>query len=103
MNQHKSGNPFDIFVVGARKGFTVATQNLMPNVLMAYTIAQILTILVSRNWISCKYDSIWTVTRYPCNDAISGLRINGFSAAIYGTFTWSSRCTEKILAAIDAH
>lgn len=45
MNQHKSGNPFDIFVVGARKGFTVATQNLMPNVLMAYTIAQILTIL----------------------------------------------------------
>ncbi|MGE4587993.1 MAG: YjiG family protein [Acidaminococcaceae bacterium] len=40
-----TNNPFDIFVIGARKGFTVATQNLLPNVLMAYTIAQILTIL----------------------------------------------------------
>ncbi len=45
MSQKKSGNPFDIFVIGARKGFTVATQNLLPNVLMAYTIAYILTIL----------------------------------------------------------
>ena len=40
-----TNNPFDIFVIGARKGFTVATQNLLPNVLMAYTISQILTIL----------------------------------------------------------
>lgn len=43
--KHPSGNPFDIFVIGARKGFTVATQNLLPNVLMAYTIAYILNIL----------------------------------------------------------
>lgn len=46
-----SGNPFDIFVVGARKGFTVATQNLMPNVLMAYTIAYILDLLGVMNFI----------------------------------------------------
>ncbi|NCD09784.1 MAG: hypothetical protein EOL98_10215 [Negativicutes bacterium] len=44
-NKSTTNNPFDIFVIGARKGFTVATQNLLPNVLMAYTIAQILTIL----------------------------------------------------------
>lgn len=43
--KHTSRNPFDIFVIGARKGFTVATQNLLPNVLMAYTIAYILNIL----------------------------------------------------------
>lgn len=38
-------NPFDIFVDGARKGFHIAIHNLMPNVLMAYTIAEILHIL----------------------------------------------------------
>lgn len=41
----KNGNPFDVFIIGARKGFTLATQNLMPNVLMAYTIAEVLKIL----------------------------------------------------------
>ena len=40
-----NNNPFDIFVIGARKGFTVATQNLLPNVLMAYTISEILNLL----------------------------------------------------------
>lgn len=40
-----SNNPFDIFVVGARKGYNIAINNLMPNVLMAYTIAEILKIL----------------------------------------------------------
>ena len=37
-----SNNPFDIFVIGARKGFQIAINNLMPNVLMAYVIAEIL-------------------------------------------------------------
>jgi len=40
-----NNNPFDIFVVGARKGYNIAINNLMPNVLMAYTIAEILKIL----------------------------------------------------------
>ena len=39
-----SNNPFDIFVIGARKGFNIAINNLMPNVLMAYVIAEILNI-----------------------------------------------------------
>lgn len=38
-------NPFDIFVIGARKGFQIGINNLIPNVLMAYTIAEILKIL----------------------------------------------------------
>lgn len=41
----KPNNPFDIFVVGARKGFQIAINNLMPNVLMAYVVAEILNIL----------------------------------------------------------
>ncbi|WP_428945703.1 YjiG family protein [Pantoea sp. FN060301] len=40
-----SHNPFDIFVIGARKGFHIAIHNLMPNVVMAYVIAEILNLL----------------------------------------------------------
>jgi len=40
-----SNNPFDIFVVGARKGFNIAINNLMPNVVMAYVIAEMLNLL----------------------------------------------------------
>lgn len=40
-----SNNPFDIFVVGARKGFTVGVNNLLPNILMAYVIAEFLNLI----------------------------------------------------------
>ena len=36
-----SKNPFDIFVAGLRKGFGVAINNLMPNVIMAFVLAYI--------------------------------------------------------------
>lgn len=42
---NSSNNPFDIFVTGARKGFHIAIHNLLPNVLMAYVIAEILNLL----------------------------------------------------------
>lgn len=35
-------NPFDIFITGLRKGFNVAINNLLPNVLMAFVLAYIL-------------------------------------------------------------
>ncbi|SEJ43382.1 Spore maturation protein SpmB [Propionispira arboris] len=38
-------NPFDTFVIGARKGFQIGINNLLPNVLMAYTISEILKLL----------------------------------------------------------
>ena len=41
----KSNNPFDIFITGLRKGFNVAINNLMPNVLMAFVLAYILFLL----------------------------------------------------------
>ena len=44
-NAKPSNNPFDIFVTGARKGYNIAINNLMPNVLMAYVIAEILNLL----------------------------------------------------------
>ena len=44
-------NPFDIFVIGARKGFQIAINNLMPNVLMAYVIAEILNLVGAMQFI----------------------------------------------------
>ena len=46
-----SSNPFDIFVIGARKGFQVAINNLMPNIMMAYVIAEILNLLGAMQFI----------------------------------------------------
>lgn len=40
-----SQNPFDIFVTGARKGFHIAIHNLMPNVVMACVLAEVLNLL----------------------------------------------------------
>ncbi len=40
-----NNNPFDIFIVGARKGFHIAIHNLMPNVVMAYVLAEVLNLL----------------------------------------------------------
>lgn len=43
--KHQTNNPFDIFIIGARKGFNVAINNLVPNILMAYAVAQVLQIM----------------------------------------------------------
>lgn len=40
-----SNNPFDIFVIGAKKGFNVFVNNLLPNVVMAYVLAEVLNLL----------------------------------------------------------
>lgn len=42
---NESKNPLDIFIVGAKKGFNIAIYSLIPNVLMAYVIAEMLKIL----------------------------------------------------------
>ena len=46
-----TSNPFDIFVIGARKGFQIAINNLMPNVLMAYVITEILNLVGAMQFI----------------------------------------------------
>lgn len=43
--EKETSNPFDIFVRGARKGWNIGVNNLIPNILMAYVIAYILNIL----------------------------------------------------------
>ena len=57
-SKHTTNNPFDIFIIGARKGFTIATNNLVPNILMAYAVAEVLRILGVMQFIG---DTFFTV------------------------------------------
>jgi spore maturation protein SpmB len=41
-NQKKSGNPFDIFIIGLRKGWGIGINSLLPNVLMAFVLTYML-------------------------------------------------------------
>lgn len=43
--EKQSTNPLDIFIVGVRKGLNIALMHLMPNVLMAFVFAHMLTLL----------------------------------------------------------
>ena len=44
-SKHTTNTPFDIFIIGARKGFNIAVNNLVPNILMAYAVSEVLRIL----------------------------------------------------------
>ncbi len=43
-------NVMDMFIDGARRGFTIATTNLLPNVVMAFVIIQALKITGLLDW-----------------------------------------------------
>ena len=42
--QERKKNVLDLFVEGARRGFTIATTSLLPNVMMAFVIIRILDV-----------------------------------------------------------
>jgi spore maturation protein SpmB len=44
MSTHARKNVMDLFVEGARRGFTIATTSLLPNVVMAFVIIQALKV-----------------------------------------------------------
>ena len=57
-------NVMDMFIDGARRGFTIATTNLLPNVVMAFVIIQALKITGLLDWVG-----IISIT-----DGLGGLR-----------------------------
>ncbi|WP_295788342.1 YjiG family protein [uncultured Veillonella sp.] len=79
-NNKKSKNPFDIFIAGARKGFTVGTTNLLPNVLMAYTLALILKLLGVLDFIGVVFGPIMGVFGLP-GEAITVLLTSWLSSS----------------------
>lgn len=49
VTQHK--NVMEMFIDGARRGFTIATTNLLPNVVMAFVIIQALKVTGLLEWV----------------------------------------------------
>lgn len=43
-------NPINSFVAGARKGFSMSMNNMLPNVLFAFAMIQILNLSGLSNW-----------------------------------------------------
>lgn len=58
-------NVFDIFIEGARKGWTIGTQNLIPNIIMAYVIAYILNILGIMDFIGHWFGPVMAIFGLP--------------------------------------
>ncbi len=78
--QIETNNPFDIFVIGARKGFHIAIHNLMPNVLMAYTIAEILRLLGVMAFLGNLFGPLMAIFGLP-GEAITVLLTSWLSAS----------------------
>ena len=75
-----SNNPFDIFVIGARKGFQIAINNLMPNVLMAYVIAEILNLVGAMQFIGQLFAPVMAIFGLP-GEAVTVLLTTWLSAS----------------------
>lgn len=76
-------NVMDMFIDGARRGFTIATTNLLPNVVMAFVIIQALKITGLLDWVGhiCQpVMALWGFRR-------SGYGASGF-ADEYGWRRW---------------
>ena len=58
-------NVFDIFIEGARKGWTIGTQNLVPNIIMAYVLAYILNILGVMDFIGHWFGPVMAIFGLP--------------------------------------
>ena len=61
----QSKNPFDVFVIGARKGWNIAVNNMIPNVLMAFAIAHILDLLGVLNFMSVIFGPVMGIFGLP--------------------------------------
>ena len=90
-----SNNPFDIFVIGARKGFQIAINNLLPNVLMAYVIAEILNILGAMQLIGKLFGPLMGIFGLP-GEAVTVLLTTWLSSSA-GTGVAVSLVTKGIL------
>ena len=88
-------NPFDIFVIGARKGFQVAINNLMPNIMMAYVIAEILNLLGAMQFIGKVFAPMMGIFGLP-GEAVTVLLTTWLSSSA-GTGVAVSLLTKGIL------
>lgn len=79
-------NVMDMFIDGARRGFTIATTNLLPNVVMAFVIIQALKITGLLDWVGHICEPVMALWGLPVKRQPSFSRINE-----YGRRSWCCR------------
>ena len=68
----KSNNPFDIFIEGCRKGINLGLYNMIPNILMAFVLTQMLKLLGVLDWVGANCGGIMAIFDLP-GQAITAL------------------------------
>ena len=103
MEPHKvvsvSSNPFDVFVTGARKGFHIAIHNLMPNVVMAYVLAEVLNLLGIMQFLGQVFAPVMGLFGLP-GEAITVL-LTAWLSSSAGTGVAVSLLTKGLLTGAD--
>lgn len=94
-----SNNPFDVFVTGARKGFHIAIHNLMPNVVMAYVLAEVLNLLGIMQFLGQLFAPVMGIFGLP-GEAITVL-LTAWLSSSAGTGVAVSLLTKGLLTGAD--
>lgn len=92
-------NPFDVFVAGARKGFHIAIHNLMPNVVMAYVLAEVLNLLGIMQFLGHVFAPVMGLFGLP-GEAITVL-LTAWLSSSAGTGVAVSLLTKGLLTGAD--
>ncbi len=79
MNTAQNISVIDVFVVGMRKGWVLATNHLLPNVVLAFALIHFLTVLNVLEVIGRFFEPVMAVFSLP-GDAITVLLTTLFSA-----------------------
>lgn len=98
-SQNQTNNPLDIFVIGARKGFNIAINNLMPNIIMAFVITEILKRLGLMQLIGDYFSPVMGLLGLP-GEAITVL-LTAWLSASAGTGVAVNLITQGLLSATD--
>ncbi|MBA8866185.1 spore maturation protein SpmB [Pantoea agglomerans] len=94
-----SSNPVDVFVTGARKGFHIAIHNLMPNVVMAYVLAEVLNLLGIMQFLGHVFAPVMGLFGLP-GEAITVL-LTAWLSSSAGTGVAVSLLTKGLLTGAD--
>lgn len=98
-------NVMDMFIDGARRGFTIATTNLLPNVVMAFVIIQALKITGLLDWVGhiCEpVMALWGLPGEAATVLLAALMSMGgavgvaASLATAGALTWKQSATTAV-------
>ena len=102
-------NVMDMFIDGARRGFTIATTNLLPNVVMAFVIIQALKITGLLDWVGHICEPVmalwglpgnrWRINRSRCHRFTARDVFNGQPGAKCRSLPGDSRSECQILPA----